>query len=225
MARRGDAGVGSGKATGASVEILQSGMGLREAAGAVICLHGRGAAASDILKLGDKFQLSGLAYIAPEAAGQSWYPASFLQPLELNQPALETALGQIEEILRSITAAGIARNQVALAGFSQGACLACEFAARHPARYGGVLAFTGGLMGPPGTAWNFAGDLGGTPVFLGAGDQDPHVPWRRVEETAAVMKRMGGAVELRCYPGLPHVIHPDEIECGRRILEQMPANS
>lgn len=206
------------------MELLYSGPALREATGVVICLQGRGASASDIIKLADKFQLDGLAYIAPEAEGQSWYPASFLQPLELNRAGLEMALRRIEEILRQVTAAGIARQKVGLAGFSQGACLACEFAARYPARYGGVLAFTGGLMGPPGTEWgDYAGDLAGTPVFLGAGDQDPHVPWRRVEETAGVMQRLGGEVELRCYPGLPHVIHADEIARGRRILERMLA--
>jgi phospholipase/carboxylesterase len=205
----------------ARTPVLHAGVELHAARGAVLCLHGRGARASDILKLADVFSLPGLAYLAPEAAGQSWYPVSFLAPREQNQAALESALRRLRKLLRRLLAAGLPHHRIALAGFSQGACLVSQFAALHPARYGALLIYTGGLIGPPGTAFDFSGDLAGTPVIIGGGDRDPHVPWSRMQETAAVLEAMGGQVKLECYPGLPHVIHQNALSHGRRMLESM----
>ena len=185
---------------------------------AVILVHGRGASAEDILSLAEELSFPEFAYLAPDAAGHSWYPYSFLAPFEQNQPWLDSALRLLGKIVEDAIAGGIPRNKIALVGFSQGACLSTEFVARNAARYGGLIAFTGGLIGPPGTQFAYSGDLAGTPCFLGAGDPDAHVPWARVEESAAVLAKLGGEVTLRRYPGMPHTINEDEIEHARNIL-------
>lgn len=199
------------------------GHGLETATGVMILVHGRGASAADILGLVDELWYPGLAYLAPEAADGSWYPYSFLAPLAHNEPWLTSALKALGRVVAQAGAAGIPRARVIVAGFSQGACLATEFVARHADRFGGLVAFTGGLIGPPGTAFAYGGDLAGTPVFLGAGDPDPHVPWTRVEETASVLSRLGGQVTLRRYPNMPHTITRDEIEEARKIVLQVTA--
>lgn len=198
--------------------VLRRGRALDSASGAVVLVHGRGASAEDILGLADEFDLPALAYLAPEAAGQTWYPYSFLAPVQQNQPWLDSALHLLKSVVEQASAAGLPLHKIALVGFSQGACLATEFVARNPARYGGLVAFTGGLIGPPGTKFNHSGELSGTRCFLGAGDPDPHVPWKRVEESAAVLSALGGDVTLRRYPGLPHTINQDEIEQAKQIL-------
>jgi phospholipase/carboxylesterase len=203
--------------------ILQRGVALNSAKGAVVLLHGRGASAEDILGLAEDFDAPELAYLAPEAAEHTWYPYSFLSPIEQNQPWLGSALKLVGEAVQGAITAGMERQNVAIVGFSQGACLATEFVARNAARYGGVVAFTGGLIGPPGTKFAYSGDLAGTPCFLGAGDRDPHVPWKRVEESAAVLSHLGGAVTLRRYPGLPHTINQDEIDHAKIILRRIGA--
>src|SRR5215472_172407 len=152
----------------------------------MMLVHGRGASAADILGLAEELYHRDLAYLAPEAAGHTWYPNSFLAPFEKNEPWLTSALNALGRVVERAEAAGIARHKVIVAGFSQGACLATEFVARNPTRYGGLIAFTGGLIGPPGTRFTYSGDLAGTPAFLGAGDPDPHVPWERVKESASV---------------------------------------
>jgi predicted esterase len=162
-----------------------------------------------------------VAALAPQAAGSTWYPHSFLAPLEANQPFLDSALRRLESMVAGLLARGIPSNRVALLGFSQGACLTLEFTARHPRRYGAVMGLTGGLIGPPGTPHDYPGQLGGTPVFLGSGDPDPHVPFERVRETAAVLTRMGAVVELRRYPGMPHTINEDELDACRMLLERI----
>ncbi|HEY2589717.1 MAG TPA: dienelactone hydrolase family protein, partial [Tepidisphaeraceae bacterium] len=143
---------------------------------------------------------------------------SFLAPIESNQPYLDSALRRIESIVADLLARGVGSERIFLLGFSQGACLTSEFVARHPRRYGGAIAFTGGLIGPPGTPRDYAGSLAGTPVFLGTSDPDPHVPFARVEETRDVLERMGATVELRRYPGMPHTINEDEIEAARQLI-------
>jgi phospholipase/carboxylesterase len=203
--------------------ILQRGAALDSAKGAVVFLHGRGASADDILGLAQNFDLPELANLAPEAAEHTWYPYSFLSPIEQNQPWLDSALKLVGETVQRAIAAGIERQNVAIVGFSQGACLATEFVARNAARYGGLVAFTGGLIGPPGAKFVYSGDLAGTPCFLGAGDRDPHVPWKRVEESAAVLSDLGAAVTLRRYPGLPHTINQDEIDHAKIILRRIGA--
>lgn len=194
------------------------GRALQAARGAVILVHGRGASAADILGLADDLWDPELAYLAPEAAGGSWYPYSFLAPLAHNEPWLTSALAALSRVVDEAGATGISRSRVVLVGFSQGACLATEFVARHADRYGGLVAFTGGLIGPAGTPFTYKGDLAGTPVFLGAGDPDPHVPWTRVEETASILSRLGALVTLRRYPNMPHTIVDDEIDEARKIV-------
>jgi phospholipase/carboxylesterase len=203
--------------------VLHRGRALDSAGGVVVLLHGRGASAEDILGLADEFDLPEVAYFAPQAAGHTWYPYSFLAPIEQNQPWLDSALRLIEIIVARATSAGVPLHNIALTGFSQGACLATQFVARHAARYGGLVAFTGGLIGPPGTKFSYSGQLSGTPCFLGAGDPDPHVPWKRVEESASLLSAAGGLVTLRRYPGLPHTINEDEIAEAKNILRQLGA--
>jgi phospholipase/carboxylesterase len=203
--------------------VRHHGQPLDSAEAAVILVHGRGASAEDILGLADTFDLSELAYLAPEAAEHTWYPYSFLSPTEQNQPWLDSALGLIGKVVERVTAARIPLHKIALVGFSQGACLVTEFVAKNAARYGGLVAFTGGLIGPPGTKFSYSGNLSGTPCFLGAGDPDPHVPWKRVEESASVLSALGAAVTLRRYPGLPHTINEDEIHEAQNILTRLVA--
>jgi phospholipase/carboxylesterase len=199
--------------------VLRRGPSSQDAAGAVILLHGRGASAEDILGLADEMFYPELAYVAPQAAGHTWYPNSFLAPLAQNEPWLSSALKKIKEIVDSIVASGIPRKKIVIAGFSQGACLSTEFVARHADQYGGLIAFTGGLIGPPGTRFEYAGSLAGMRAFLGSGDPDPHVPWQRVEASAGVLTKMGAEVTQRRYPGMPHTIIEDEIQSAKPIIE------
>jgi len=193
----------------------------REAAGAVLLIHGRGASAEDILSLYGQLGIENWAAIAPQAAGHTWYPNSFLAPLDSNQPYLDSALKKIESIVADLLAQGVRSERIALLGFSQGACLTAEFIARHPRRYGAAIALTGGLIGPPGTARNYPGSLAGVPVLLAASDPDPHVPFQRVQETQAVLSRMGAGVDLRRYPGMGHTINEDELIAARNLLQGM----
>ncbi len=205
--------------------VRHRGRPLDSARAAVVLIHGRGASAEDILGLADELDFPEFTYLAPEAAGHTWYPNSFLAPLAQNQPWLDSALNLIGETIRSATSNGIPLSKVAIAGFSQGACLSTEFVARNATRYGSLIALTGGLIGPVGSKFSYPGDLSGTPVFFGAGDPDPHVPWVRVQESASVLTALGGDVLLRRYPGLPHTINQDEIEQARRILSRLAEDS
>jgi phospholipase/carboxylesterase len=201
--------------------VVERGSPLEKARGAVILVHGRGASTADILGLADELQLPELAYLAPEAAGHAWYPYSFLAPLARNEPWLTSALNLLGTIVERVLDAGVPRNKIAVMGFSQGACLSTEFVARNPDRYAALVAFTGGLIGPEGTVFNYSGDLAGTPCFFGSSDPDPHVPWNRVDESASVLSKLGGTVTLRCYPGMPHTINNDEIVEARKLLARM----
>lgn len=187
----------------------------------MIFLHGRGATAEDILGIADELQFSDLAYLAPQAARQTWYPNSFLAPIANNEPWLRSALELVGSIVKKLGHAGVPTTKVVILGFSQGACLATEFVARNPERYGGLVAFTGGLIGPMGGLPAHSGNLEGTPCFLGTGNPDPHVPWERVNESALVLRSMGAEVTLRRYPGLGHTINRDEIEEAKRILQTL----
>jgi len=207
----------------ADTPLLTAGPRPEEAAGTIILLHGRGASAEDILGLHDEFQLDAVAALAPQAAGYTWYPQSFLAPIPANQPYLDSALRRIAAILDDLLERGIPSKKIAIAGFSQGACLTSEVAARNPRRYGALAAFTGGLIGPPGTPRNYTGSLEGTPVFLGTSDPDPHVPFARVQETADTFQKMGATVDLRRYPGMPHTINAEELEAARVLLQKMVA--
>jgi predicted esterase len=207
-------------------KVFAAGPSPKEAAGFLILMHGRGASAQDILSIYHELKLDRILALALQAAGNVWYPKSFLAPLNENQPYLDSALNQMELTVAYLLETGVASEKIALLGFSQGACLVSEYAARHPRKYGGVLALTGGLIGPPlppGTPRNYPGSLAGTPVFLGTSDPDPHVPVERVEETKQVLEKMGAKVELRRYPGMPHTVNEDELLACREILERMTA--
>jgi phospholipase/carboxylesterase len=201
--------------------IITAGPTPERADATIVLVHGRGASAEDMIGLFEALNAPRCAAIAPQAAGHTWYPHSFLAPLEANQPYLDSALDRLETIVGDLLSRGIPSNRIALLGFSQGACLTLEFAARHPRRYGAVIGLTGGLIGPPGTPRNYLGSLAGTPVFLGSGDPDPHVPFDRVQETERVLSAMGATVELRRYPGMPHTINDDELEACRALLKQI----
>jgi phospholipase/carboxylesterase len=184
----------------------------------MILLHGRGASSEDILDLGEAIAPENWALMAPRAAGHTWYPYSFLAPREQNEPYLTSALGRIEAALNAALTAGISPEKVVVAGFSQGACLATEFIGRNPRRYGALLAFTGGLIGPLDTPLTLEGDLAGTAVLLSSGDPDPHVPWSRVQQSADLLRGIGGSVSLRRYAGRPHTIGPEEVRIAREMV-------
>lgn len=205
--------------------VVSAGQPLDQAQAALILLHGRGATAAGIVLLAEELHNPAFAYLAPQAANNTWYPYTFLAPMEQNEPWLSAALGRVGEMVAQVETAGIPAERIVLGGFSQGACLASEFMARHARRYGGLLAFSGGLIGPPGTPRAYTGDLEGTPVFLGCSDVDAHIPKVRVEETASVLQGMGAQVALRLYPGMGHTINADEIAQARTLLRAaLPAN-
>lgn len=195
------------------------------AAATILLMHGRGATAESILTLHAELKLPRVAALAPQAAGRTWYPESFLAPLAANQPYLDSALARLAALVGDLLGRGIPSERIVLMGFSQGACLSLEFAARNPRRYGALLGLTGGLLGPPGTPRDYPGSFDGTPVFLGAGDPDPHVPFARVQETASVLSRMQASVDLRRYPGLPHTINDDELEACRDLVMRAAAGA
>jgi predicted esterase len=199
-------------------QILQAGAPINEARLVAVLLHGRGASAQDILTLSEEFSARDVAYLAPQAAGNTWYPYSFLMPIEQNEPSLGSALKLIQELLASLADKGFPPNRVALMGFSQGACLTLEFAARHANRYAVIAAFSGGLIGPPGVARNYSGSFDGTPVFMGCSDVDPHIPVERVHESAEVFTRMGARVDKRIYPHMEHTINEAEIDAVDALL-------
>jgi phospholipase/carboxylesterase len=202
--------------------VLQAGAPLETADLAMVLLHGRGGSAEDILELGSALHLPNVAYVAPQAAGHTWYPLSFLAPRSANEPYLSSALVKIESVVHNLEQSGLGRERIVVAGFSQGACLATEFVASHPARYGGLIVFTGGLIGPPGSLpSSLPGELKGTPALLSSGDPDPHVPWARVEESAAILSAMGAAVTTKRYPGRPHTVTQEELELARNLLLQL----
>ncbi len=195
---------------------------LPEARLAVVLLHGRGASAEDILTLADALDLGAApptAFLAPQADGGSWYPYSFLAPLEHNQPQLDSGLRTLTDVLASIRQADIPMERTLLIGFSQGGCLALEFAARNARRYGAVVGLSAGLIGPPETRWENEESLDGTPVFLGCSDVDPHIPLWRIRETGEALSAMGAAVTTRIYAGAPHAVNADELTAVQALLE------
>ena len=184
----------------------------------VILVHGRGDSASGILGLADEFDVPDVAWLAPQAAGHTWYPYPFLAPMPQNEPGLSSGLRVIGGLLDTLAAEAISPDRVVLMGFSQGACLVQEFAARHARRYRGIVGLSGGLIGPPGTPRDYAGSFAATPVFLGCSDIDPHIPVERVHESAAVFTRMGAAVDERIYPRMGHTVNADEIQAVAALL-------
>ena len=185
-----------------------------------IAVHGRGATAADILSIADALAIDDVAFVAPQAAGRTWYPKSFLAPMEDNEPYLSSALSVLGGLVRGLEERGVATSRMAFMGFSQGACLSLEFAARHARRYAGVVGLSGGLIGPAGTPRHYAGSLDGTPIFLGCSDVDAHIPLERVHETAAVFRGLGAVVDERIYRGMGHTVNEDELAAVRKLLGQ-----
>ncbi len=198
--------------------VLQAGEPLASARAAMLLVHGRGASAGDIMTIAGELQHPGFAYIAPEAADHAWYPKPFTAPFESNEPYLSSALSLLETLMARI-GEHVPPERTILLGFSQGACLTLEFAARHARRYGGVVAFSGGLIGPDGTPRDYTGAFDGTPVFIGCSDIDPHIKRERVQEAGDALKRMGAEVTVRLYPGMGHTVNPDEIHSAAQIVE------
>jgi predicted esterase len=184
----------------------------------MVLVHGRGAEAASILSLTQEFNQPAIAYLAPQAAGNTWYPHSFLSPLANNEPGITSGMTAVAAAIERAVQAGISPEKIVLLGFSQGACLCLEFVARHAQRYGGVAGLSGGLIGPEGTPRHYDGSLAGTPVFLGCSDVDFHIPKERVQHSADVLSGLGAAVTLQLYPGMGHTINHDEIKHVRRLL-------
>jgi predicted esterase len=192
-----------------------------EAAGAVgILVHGRGADPRDMAGLAQAFRRPGFAWLMPAAAGNTWYPFSFLSPRERNQPGIDSGLSVIDGLVKQALERGIPESKIVIGGFSQGACLASEFCVRYPRKYGALLAFSGGLIGPPGTTWDdIQTDLSSMKVFLGCSDVDPHIPKERVIETEQVFTRLGASVVRKLYAGMGHTINEDELREAQRVLD------
>ncbi|MBS0268716.1 MAG: dienelactone hydrolase family protein, partial [Proteobacteria bacterium] len=184
---------------------------------------GRGASARSILELAGAFDARDVTYIAPEAQSGSWYPYSFMSPISRNEPYLSNALQTLSGVVEDLEREGMPSERIVLLGFSQGACLALEFAARNARRFGGVIALSGGLIGPEGTPRNYAGSLAGTPVFLGCSDVDSHIPLTRVHESTDVLRKLGGDVTEKIYPGMGHTIVQDEVDHVKKILTSIKA--
>ena len=201
--------------------ILTAGESLAQAKAAMIMLHGRGASAEDILSLTAEFEREGFAFLAPQAASHVWYPYSFLAPLTNNEPWLSSALVAVETILAQVQAAGISAEKTILLGFSQGACLSVEFAARHAQRYGGVAVLSGALIGPAETPRDYADNLAGTPIFLGCSDVDFHIPKERVLYSAEILQRLGATVTARLYPNMGHTVNEDELQAVRHMMQMV----
>lgn len=201
--------------------IAQADLPLEEAKAAMILVHGRGATAPSILTLANEFRLEGFAFLAPQAYQNTWYPNSFLAPMEANQPGLDSGLTKIGQIVEQIEAAGIPAEKIMIGGFSQGSCLSSEYVARNAKKYGGLFVFSGGVIGPPGTPRDYEGSLEGTPVFLGCSDVDFHIPVERVHESADVFEQLGGTVDKRIYPNMGHTVNMDEIEAVKAIAQKL----
>lgn len=209
----------------ANQRVLHAGAPIESADATMILVHGRGAGPEDILSLGSAINRPRVALLAPAAAGGSWYPFGFMSPRERNEPYLSSALGVIDALVSDALQRGIPAQKILLLGFSQGACLSSEFTIRHPRRYGGLLALSGGLIGPPGTSWDdITASLEGTPVFLGCSDVDAHIPKERVIESEAVFARLGARVKRTLYPGMGHAVNEDEIAEVRTVIDEVLAS-
>jgi phospholipase/carboxylesterase len=200
------------------IKILSQGSPADQAGKALVMVHGRGASAESILSLSAHLQVEGFALRAPQATNHSWYPYSFMAPVDQNQPALDSALALLAETVENLKEQGLASKDIFMLGFSQGACLTAEFATRNAQRFGGLMLFTGGLIGPEINPGHYAGDFAGTPVLITTGNPDPHVPVHRVEETVKIMTDRKARVTQKIYPGRPHTILPEEIALANRIL-------
>lgn len=202
-----------------TAEPRTAGASLDDANAAVVLVHGRGATAHSILGMAQEFSRDDVAYLAPQATGNEWYPHSFLAPVEKNEPGRTAGLDAIDRIVERVGDAGIDADSVMVLGFSQGGCLATEYAARNPRRYGGVVALSGGLIGEE--LSGYEGDIDGTPVFLGCSDVDPHIPLERVNATRDTFEALGAEVEERIYEGMGHGINRDEVDYVAGMIDAL----
>jgi len=187
----------------------------------MVLVHGRGGTASGMLSdLADAFDAKDVAYLAPQAAGNTWYPFSFLSPIPQNEPSLTSALGVIAGLVAKLASEHYTSERIIILGFSQGACLGLEFVARNAGPYAAVIALSGGLIGPPGTPRDYTGSMADTPIFLGCSDVDPHIPLDRVHESAEVFRRMGARVDERIYKRMGHTINADELNAVRALVQR-----
>jgi predicted esterase len=202
----------------------RAGQSLDSAGAACILVHGRGADPRDMLGLAQAFDRPGFAYLMPAAEGNTWYPFSFMSPRERNEPGISSGLSVIDGLVEQCRERGIPEEKIVIGGFSQGACLSSEFCVRHPRKYGALLAFSGGLIGPPESQWDeVTADLSSMQVFLGCSDVDPHIPKERVIQTEHVYARLGASVVRKLYPGMGHTINADELREAQRILDDVLA--
>jgi predicted esterase len=202
-------------------DVLSLGPAPAEAVAGLVLVHGRGGSAADIISLSRFLPVDGVSVRAPQARGGSWYPLGFLAPREDNEPGLSSGLQRLAEVLDDLERDGLERHRVLLLGFSQGACLALEYAARAATPVGGVVAFSGGLIGPAVGAEDYEGRLDGSRFFLGSSDPDPHVPWARVEESGRILRQLGASVDARRYPGMGHAVNEEELAVASQILSSL----
>ena len=201
-----------------NIETLTDGVPLNDAKKALIMIHGRGAGAHDILSISKHLNVADFALIAPQAENRTWYPYSFLAPINENEPSFSKSLEAIHNVVVAIQQNGIEKENIYFLGFSQGACLALEFTARNAAKYGGVVAFTGGLIGDKVYENHYEGNFENTPIFIGTSDPDFHVPVERVNETEVLLKKMGANVTKKIYPNMGHTISQDEIDLVNELI-------
>jgi predicted esterase len=202
-------------------DTIAAGAPIRAAKAAVILVHGRGATPESMLPLAEAFGRDDISYLAPRAAQNTWYPNSFLAPIEANEPWLSSALAVLGALVGRLESDGFSAERIGILGFSQGACLTSEFTARNAKRYGMIAALTGGMIGPPGTPRNYPGSLDGTPVFMGSSDVDPHVPIQRLNETRDVFAALGAKIDMRIYPGMGHTVNDDEVRAVSALLANL----
>ena len=205
--------------------VIMRGRPLEESHAVAIMMHGRGRTTDDILELADRIGNSAFTYLAPTARDNTWYPYGFMEATEKNEPFLTSALAVYDSLIQTVVEKGIPKDHIILLGFSQGACLTAEYAVRHAERYGAIVLFTGGLIGPPGTSWNYPSSFQGTPIFLGTSDVDGFVPLERVQESATIFRHMGAQVVERVYPGMEHIVNDDEIAIARTMMQEVVASN
>jgi phospholipase/carboxylesterase len=201
-----------------NTEIITDGVTLDQAKKALIMIHGRGAEAHDILSIARHLKVDDFALVAPQAENRTWYPYSFLAPIDENEPSFSKSLDAIHQVVVAVQQNGIEKENIYFLGFSQGACLALEFTARNAAKYGGVVAFTGGLIGDKVYEDHYSGNFENTPIFIGTSDPDFHVPVERVNETETHLKKMGASVTKKIYPNMGHTINQDEINLVNELI-------
>jgi len=204
-------------------QLVTAGTPLAEAEAAMVLVHGRGATARSIVQMGQEVHREGVALLAPQAARNTWYPNSFLAPVDRNEPGRSSGLRAVDDAVERAVGAGIDREQVLLLGFSQGACLASEYVARNPLRYGGLVALSGGLIGESVDPASYEGDIEGTPVFVGCSDVDPHIPLERVKATSEAFELLNGDVDERIYEGMGHGVNEDEMDAVADLVAELVA--